>query len=112
MKRKSDQRRLSARKWQAHVKAQERSGLNRAEYCRRHKLSYHALTYWHRKIHHSGQSPVLVQVPAILPSPEDLQTSPDTSGVSIRVSGGMSIELAEQFSPATLGAVLAILEGR
>ncbi|MFV0437527.1 MAG: IS66 family insertion sequence element accessory protein TnpA, partial [Desulfopila sp.] len=32
-----------SRKWQAHVKALAQSGLSRAEYCRRHSLSYHAM---------------------------------------------------------------------
>ena len=34
------------RRWQAHVNALEKSGLNRTEYCSQHNLSYHALTYW------------------------------------------------------------------
>ncbi|MEA3467094.1 MAG: hypothetical protein U9R57_02590 [Thermodesulfobacteriota bacterium] len=38
-------RSTSQRHWQAHVKAQMQSGLNRAEYSRQHKLSYHAMTY-------------------------------------------------------------------
>ncbi len=32
------------RRWQAHVNALEKSGLNRTEYCKQHNLSYHALT--------------------------------------------------------------------
>ena len=35
--------------WQAHVRALAASGLSRRGYCRRHELSYHALTYWVRK---------------------------------------------------------------
>ena len=31
--------------WQRHVRAQQESGLSRAEYCRQQNLSYHALTY-------------------------------------------------------------------
>ncbi len=36
--------------WKAHAEAQRQSGLSRAEYCRRHNLSYHALTYWVKKL--------------------------------------------------------------
>ena len=36
--------------WQAHLRALGGSGLSRREYCRRHHLSYHALTYWVRKL--------------------------------------------------------------
>ena len=32
------------RYWQAHVRALRTSGLSRRGYCRRHHLSYHALT--------------------------------------------------------------------
>ena len=35
--------------WQTHLKALATSGFSRSEYCRRHNLSYHALTYWVRK---------------------------------------------------------------
>ena len=35
--------------WQAHVRALAASGLSRRDYCCRHQLSYHALTYWVRK---------------------------------------------------------------
>lgn len=34
--------------WQVHVQALGTSGLSRRKYCRRHHLSYYALTYWAR----------------------------------------------------------------
>ncbi len=44
------------RHWQAHVKTLKQSGLELAEYCRQHNLSYHALSYWHRKLSGPGSS--------------------------------------------------------
>ncbi len=40
--------------WKVYVKRWRKSGLNRAEYCRRHTLSYDALTYWYSKIQEAG----------------------------------------------------------
>ncbi len=110
MSKKQHHPRSSARQWQAHVKALQKSGLSRAEYCRRHNLSYHALTYWQRKLHRSDQPPVLVQVPMVQPANSNLDQQ-KCSGVSIRLNR-MSIELGEQFSPVVLHKVLAVLEGR
>jgi len=98
------------RYWQAHVTAQQESGLTRAAYCRRHELSYHALTYWQNKLSKaSRQQGQLVQVPLqkILPI-----RSEGSSGVSIVLDNRITITLAEQFSPETLGKVLAVLEKR
>lgn len=55
----------NSRFWKAHVDAQVKSGLSRAEYCRQHELSYHTLTYWHRKLrqHDFSTSPQLVPIP-------------------------------------------------
>ncbi len=51
------------RYWQAHVTTLQKSGLSRAEYCRRHELSYHALTYWQKKLsRHSRTGTTLVPV--------------------------------------------------
>ncbi len=99
------------RHWQAHVKAQERSGLSRAEYCRQHKLSYHALTYWQRK-KPIGRQPgtMLVPVPPerILHVPAQLKNS----GLKIVVTDRLSIEVDNHFSPTTLKRVLTVLERR
>jgi hypothetical protein len=111
MSRKQYHARSSARKWEAHVKAQGQSGLSRAEYCRRHNVSYHALAYWQRKLHHSDQPPVLVQVSTAQRATGN-PVKQKCSGVSIRLNNSISIELAKQFSPATLEAVLGVLERR
>ena len=101
---------VSSRQWQSHVKALRRSGLTRAEYCRRHRLSYHALAYWQRKLDQPQgvAAPVLVQVPTV----KRHEVQQNRSGVSIRMESGMRIELDRQFSPEALGKVLEVLEGR
>jgi len=39
-----ENRSKSRHHWEAHIRAQQKSGLSRTEYCRRHALSYHALS--------------------------------------------------------------------
>jgi len=101
-----------ARHWQAHIQALEKSGLNRAEYCRRHNISYHAMNYWLRKnSKRSSSQPTLVPVP--------FQTglniaAPSSSGNTVRVvlPGNVAIEVNDNFSPSTLASVLSVLEER
>ncbi len=99
----------AARQWQAHVRALERSGLSRAEYCRRHNLSYHALRYWQLKLRQMGQAPVEIQLPTLQPVAGD-PAQRKHSGVSIRLDSGVRIELDEQFSSLVLGRVLQVLK--
>jgi len=99
------------RYWQAHAKAQTRSGLSRAEYCRQHKLSYHALTYWQRKKSgkkQPGTTLVPVRLERILHGPARTKSS----GLKIFVKDQLSIEVDDHFSPITLGRVLSVVENR
>jgi len=99
------------RHWQAHVKALEKSGLSRAEYCRRHKISYHALTYWQRKKpgrQKAAASLVPIPFEQILHAP----VPAISSGVKIVVTGKLSIEVDDHFSSTTLKRVLSVLESR
>ena len=100
------------RHWQAHVNALCQSGLNRAEYCRQHKLSYHALTYWHRKLSKpSSRAATLVPVPLR----HNIKQNPGQAGqatLSIILPGKISVEVCDNFSPATLTRLLTTLESR
>jgi hypothetical protein len=97
--------------WQAHAKAQKKSGLNRAEYCRQHKLSYHSLTYWQKKLSISSlQKSTLVPVP-VKPL---FQQRTMRSGSGLKISAGnlLTIEIEDHFTPATLVKILQTLEIR
>ncbi len=99
------------RYWQAHITTVNKSGLSRAEYCRQQKLSYHALTYWHRKLSRSS-SPATTLVPVPI---EQLLHDPvqaKGSGLKIFVTDKLSIEVDNHFSPSTLSRVLSVLENR
>jgi len=100
------------RHWQAHVKALCQSGLNRAEYCRQHKLSYHALTYWHRKLSKlSSRATTLVPVPLR----HNIRQGPRQAGqatLKVILPGKMSVEVSDNFSQAALTRLLSTLENR
>ena len=98
--------------WQAHVREQKKSGLSRAEYCRRQNLSYHALTYWTCKLSRPRQSPpILVPVPMQNVQPKASAAEQGT-GITITLGGRIAIEVSEHFSPSVLARVISALEGR
>ena len=97
--------------WQAHIRKQQESDLSRAEYCRQHNLSYHAMAYWQRKVSKPFSAPTtLVPVPVgkIIRRPVINQQA----GVKILLNNDIAIEVAEQFSPVALNRVLSVLEQR
>ena len=97
--------------WQAHVRALGGSGLSRREYCRRHHLSYHALTYWVRKFRPTSPKatpPALVEVPACsLPL---LRKS--GSAFRLHLDQGRLLEIEPDFDEACLGRLLSVLQRR
>ncbi len=101
----------SHRHWQAHIKAQKRSGLSRAEYCRQHKLPYHALTYWHNKLSRTNSKNSTL-VPVLLHAIKHPPVQTESSGLKIVLPGNISVEVGNNFSPATLTRLLTTLEDR
>ena len=80
--------------WQAHVKALADSGLSRREYCRRHHLAYHALTYWVRKQGASNTAVAqlsLVEVP--LPHRQSLRLGGSAFRLYLQYGRILEIEL-------------------
>ena len=97
--------------WRAQVRALGGSGLSRREYCRRHHLSYHALTYWVRKLRPTSSratQPALVEVAACsLPL---LRRS--GSAFRLHLDQGRLLEIESDFDEAGLGRLLRVLEQR
>jgi hypothetical protein len=94
-------------RWQAHAKAQQKSGLSRAEYCRQHKLSYHALAYWQKKV-----AKKTAPKPALVPVKLFKRAAPSASGLKIIAGNHLTIEVEDHFTPATLAKILRTLEMR
>ncbi|GBE11747.1 hypothetical protein BMS3Abin13_00022 [bacterium BMS3Abin13] len=99
------------RYWQAHVTALKKSGLSRAEYCRQHELSYHALTYWHRKLSRRSRTGTTL-VPVALEQISARTEHSRGAGLKILVNDRIAIEVDDNFSLTTLGRVLSVLEAR
>lgn len=100
------------RYWHAHVKALRQSGLSRAEYCRQHNLSYHALTYWYRKLSRAGSSETTLVPISIGRNRGQDNIQPDRAALKVVLPGSLSVEVGDNFSPTTLIRLLTVLENR
>ena len=100
------------RRWQAHVNAAEKSGLSRAEYCRRYNLSYHTMTYWKRKLSRSNNRQATL-VPVTLPAALMRNGGQHNQAeLQIILPGKLSVAVGNNFSPDTLNKLLTVLEKR
>lgn len=102
---------LSQRHWQAHLTAQKKSGLSRAEYCRQHQLSYHASTYWNKKLSKDSSRQTTL-VPVTL-GPSIKRENPLVavqSSLKIILPDRIAVEVSDNFSSVTLSRLLATLE--
>ena len=105
-------RSLRVRHWQAHIKAQKQSGLSRAEYCRQHHLSYHAATYWNRRLSKSTTQETTL-VPVTFTSRIKINSAPAARSVlKVILPNKIAIEVDDGFSPTTLTKLLVTLERR
>ena len=103
-------RQRSRRHWQAHISAQRKSGLSRAAYCKEHNLSYHAATYWSRKLSQAEKKQTNL-VPVRFSSNIAL-TPYQTARSSLKVilPNKIVIVVSDDFSPATLKKLMTALE--
>ena len=93
--------------WQSQLKALATSGFSRSEYCRRHNLSCHALTYWvckQQEISSVKPAQALVEVP-VRPS------LPMCGMAALRLHLGRDrmVEIEPDFYAAALDRVLTVL---
>jgi len=98
--------------WLAHVKAQQKSGLNRTEYCKQYNLSYNAMTYW------TGKGRITPKIKrTLVPVPlknDTFRYSSQAEQVALRInlSEKISVEVGDSFSTTTLNRLLDTLEAR
>lgn len=107
-----DDQSRNMRRWQAHITAQKQSGLSRAEYCRQHQLSYHAASYWYRRLSKpTNQETTLV--PVALASSIKINSAPTARSVlKVILPNKIAVEVDDGFSPTTLTKLLVTLERR
>lgn len=90
--------------WHAHVEAWENSNLSQAEYCRKQGLKAHRLGYWVNKKSGKPDHPLaLVEIP--------VQQMPvrNNAALKLTVDNHYQLEIADNFSSATLEQVLLTL---
>jgi hypothetical protein len=96
------------RRMNCHVKALAQCGLSRAEYCRQHHLSYHAMIYWQKKLSKAVRCTTTL-VPITIDSNRRSQHRVE---MKINLPGGWSVEVGDNFSPKALSSLLATLGNR
>ncbi len=106
-KQTKDQQARNRRQWEAHLRTAAKSGLNRAEYCRQHNLSYHAMGYWHKRLSRDNNCQTFVPLKMALIRNE---AHLDESGLIIILPGRMSVVVGDDFFAATLDRLLTVLE--
>ena len=114
MQERSTTRKRSVRNnkiWQAHLNGWRKSGLNRAEYCRRNNISYHALRYWQKKCERPSSSEItFVPVPFTGTVQNDVGRK-RISELKVEFGNRFKIDVADDFSSATLTRLISTLEG-
>lgn len=90
--------------WQAHVKAQNESGLTQREYCRQNDISYWSFNHWKPRIENES-----VQFHEI--SPTIMQGLPgENRRIAIMIGDTIRISVPDGFSSDTLREILAVLD--
>ena len=101
-----------SKKWQAHLAAQAKSGLSRAEYCRRQQISYHAFVYWRKRLSKTAGNIVALVPITLQADPERGVSHGSAAGLTIVLPGKISIAVSDNFSSTTLNRLLNVLEAR
>lgn len=93
--------------WEAHINAQAKSGMTRAEYCRQQNLSYWAFDYWKRKCREKNPAVSFVPVRVQQDYPPKINHSSPVLKID---TGRFKVEVPDYFSSETLGRILQTIE--
>ena len=93
------------RQWERRVARWRASGLSMAAYCRQHGLSYWMFVRWRQQIERTV-TPVspLTLIPVVAQAPSG-------GAITIRLPGGIGIEVERSFDAGVLNAVMRALRG-
>ena len=98
--------------WENHLRAWEKSGLSKAEYCRQKNISYHAFNYWKKRlsIPRSPSHITLVKLAETERVTSSFNQRSVTSQSPIRLwLNEFCIEVGNNFSAATLSQLIHTL---
>ena len=93
--------------WRAIIEEQSASGLSVAAFCREHNIRSGQFHWWRHRLRNidslAKESGFIKLVPI---------SKPQSSGIRIRLSGGVFIEVEQGFDPATLRAAVVTLHSQ
>lgn len=89
--------------WRTHVGVWKQSGINQAEYCRRHELSVKIFGYWKRKLCRKSAGVSFMPVSI---KPPHISSVKSGSFLRLVTCNGLSIEVGDGFNPAALRMLL------
>lgn len=110
------------RSWRRKIREQKRSGLSVRDFCRRAGLKDWTFRWWRQELIRRDREPASTPhdvsagaAPAFLPvrvvDLEAVAPRP-VPAIEIVLPAGLTVRVPHGFDPRTLGAVLAVLEGR
>jgi hypothetical protein len=94
--------------WREHVERWGKSGLRQKEYCIKEGISIERFGYWKRRFERKSRS-VGERLVAVPPGIISTALSEGRGMLGLVVRDQYRIEIPERFSPATLAAVLEVL---
>ncbi len=89
--------------WQGLIDKQAESGLSAAAFCREHQLNVYHFYNWRRRLRYNGLPTGFVELVA------DQENA--ASGIRIRLSDDLCIEVERGFDPFTLRSVMETVQG-
>jgi hypothetical protein len=95
--------------WKQHIDSWQETGLSQAEYCRRHNLKDHQLTYWKKRFlkTEAGVSFVPLELEDIL----DIPARTDHASLYLVINNHFKVEIRAGFDAQLLRQLIYALRG-
>jgi hypothetical protein len=95
--------------WKQHIDSWQQTGLSQAEYCRRHNLKDHQLTYWKKRFLKTETE--VSFVPLKLEDIIDTPARTDHASLSLIINNQFKIEVRSGFDAQLLRQLIYVLRG-
>lgn len=95
--------------WKDHIDSWQESGLNQAEYCRRHNLKHHQLVYWKKRFLKAETDVSLV--PLKLDELLDMPCHSDQAALCLIIDDHFKIDIRSGFDAQLLRQLILALRG-
>jgi hypothetical protein len=97
--------------WQQHIMSHQESGLSRSEYCKKHGLKVHRLTYQIQRQKKLGGAVKPSAFARVVVSQPPIVTIPGAYYARLLLAGGTSLELGPTADPVWIAKLLIQLKG-